>query len=155
VQERSADVSAHCRELEWPLANARERSIDIAEESFGETSSFVLVPPRGILEIGLGERPNDEPAHHAMSATAVELLPKASLYDLPAVTGVRIGFEIPLALVGCRGANLELESSEESSCIGATMVGALPTCTHPTFRLAKALEIARKSLRLKRWRLGL
>ncbi len=39
---------------------ARERSIDVAEEPFRETGSFVVVPPRGILEIGLGEWPNDE-----------------------------------------------------------------------------------------------
>jgi hypothetical protein len=45
-------------------ADARERAIDIVDESFGETCSFVLVPPRGILEIGLGEWPNDEPTHH-------------------------------------------------------------------------------------------
>ena len=47
-------------------ADARERAIDIAEESIGETGSFVLVPPRGILEIGLGEWPNDEPAGHSV-----------------------------------------------------------------------------------------
>jgi hypothetical protein len=32
----------------------------------GEIGSFVLVPPRGILEIGLGEWPNDEPAGHSV-----------------------------------------------------------------------------------------
>jgi hypothetical protein len=47
------------------FADARERAIDIAEESFGEICSLVLVPPRGILEIGLGEWPNDEPAGHS------------------------------------------------------------------------------------------
>jgi hypothetical protein len=52
--------------LECPFADASECSIDIAEESFGETGSFVFVPPRGILEIGLGERPNDEPAGHSI-----------------------------------------------------------------------------------------
>ena len=66
MQKRSANITTHCGELEWPLANARERSIDIAEEPFGETGSFVLVPPRGILEIGLGEWPNDEPAGHSV-----------------------------------------------------------------------------------------
>ena len=60
------DFTAQCRELEWPLANARERSIDISEESFYETSSFVLVPLRSIFEIGLGEWPNDEPAGHSV-----------------------------------------------------------------------------------------
>lgn len=68
------DITANFGELEWPLANARERSIDIAEESFGETGSFVLVPPRGVLEIGLGEWPNDEPARHFRSVAVVELL---------------------------------------------------------------------------------
>jgi hypothetical protein len=52
--------------LKWPFTDARERSIDIAEESFRETGSFGLVPPRGIFEIGLGERPNDEPAGHSI-----------------------------------------------------------------------------------------
>lgn len=67
MQQGSADITAHCGELEWPLANPRERSIHIAEESFGETGSFVLVPPCSIHEIGLGERPNDEPAGYSVS----------------------------------------------------------------------------------------
>jgi hypothetical protein len=66
VQQRSVDITAHCGELEWALANARERSIDIAEESFGEAGSFVLVPLRSIREIGLGKWPNDEPAGHSV-----------------------------------------------------------------------------------------
>jgi hypothetical protein len=66
VQQRSTDVAGNRGELEWPFPNARERSIDIVEESFGETGSFVLVPPRGILEIGLGEWPNDEAAGHSV-----------------------------------------------------------------------------------------
>jgi hypothetical protein len=66
VQQRSAEITGHCRELEWALANAGERTIDITEESLGETGSFVLVPPRGILEIGLGEWPNDEPVGHSV-----------------------------------------------------------------------------------------
>jgi hypothetical protein len=74
MQQRSVDITAHCGELEWPLADARERSIDIAEESFGETGLFVLVPPRGVVEIGLGEWPNDEPARHFRSVAVVELL---------------------------------------------------------------------------------
>jgi hypothetical protein len=53
-------------ELEWPLADARERSVHIAEEPVGEPRSLVLVPPRGILEIGLSEWPNDEPAAHSI-----------------------------------------------------------------------------------------
>ena len=64
MQQRSSDITAHRGELEWPLSNAVERSIDLAEESFGETGSFVLVPSRGFVEIGLSERPNDEPASH-------------------------------------------------------------------------------------------
>jgi hypothetical protein len=99
VKQRSADVAAHCGELEWQLANARERSTDIAQESLGETGSFVLVPPRGIVEIGLGEWPNDEPGGSFRSVAAVELLPEAFLHNLPAVTGGRIGFEVLQALV--------------------------------------------------------
>jgi hypothetical protein len=78
VQQRSANITAHCGELEWPLANARERSIDIAEESSGETGSFVLVPTRGILEIGLGERPNDEPAGHSIQLRLSNFLRRRS-----------------------------------------------------------------------------
>ena len=44
----------------------RERDIDILDESLGEPGSLVVVPPCGILEIGLGEWPNDEPAGHAI-----------------------------------------------------------------------------------------
>jgi hypothetical protein len=66
VQQRSTNVAGHRGELEWSFADVRERTIDIAEESFGETCSLVLVPPRGILEIGLGEWPNDEPAGHSV-----------------------------------------------------------------------------------------
>ena len=66
VQQRSTNVAGHRGELEWSFADARERAIDIAEESFGEIGSFVLVLPRGILEIGLGEWPNDEPAGHSV-----------------------------------------------------------------------------------------
>jgi hypothetical protein len=65
VQQRSAHIADHRGKLEWPLADAREGAIDVAEESLCETGSFVLVPPRGILEIGLGEWPNDEPAGHS------------------------------------------------------------------------------------------
>jgi hypothetical protein len=42
-------------ELEWLLADARERPVDIAEEPVVKPGSFVLVPSRGILEIGLGD----------------------------------------------------------------------------------------------------
>ena len=66
MQQRSTNVAGHRGELEWSFADARERAIDILEESFGETCSFVLVPPRGILEIGLGEWPNDEPANDSV-----------------------------------------------------------------------------------------
>jgi hypothetical protein len=47
--------------LEWPLADARTfGSTSLKKRS--ESGPLVLVPPRGILEIGLVERPNDEPA---------------------------------------------------------------------------------------------
>jgi hypothetical protein len=64
VQHRSSDITAHRGELERPLSNAVERSIDLGEESLGETGSFVFVPSRRFVEIGLSERPNDEPAGH-------------------------------------------------------------------------------------------
>ena len=51
--------------LEWPFADARERSIYVTE-SFDETGSFVLVRPRGILGVGLGERPNEKPPGHSI-----------------------------------------------------------------------------------------
>jgi hypothetical protein len=51
VQQCSAEVARDCRELEGPLADARERLIDIFEKSLGEPGSLVLIPPRGILEI--------------------------------------------------------------------------------------------------------
>ena len=66
MQQRSANIAGHRGELEWPLADARERPIDITEKSIGEPGSLVLVPPRGILEIGLSEWPNDEPAGHSV-----------------------------------------------------------------------------------------
>jgi hypothetical protein len=66
VQQCSANFARHGGELEWPLADARERSVNIAEEPLGEPGSLVLVPPRGILEIGLSEWPNDEPAAHSI-----------------------------------------------------------------------------------------
>ena len=66
VQQCSANFARHGGELEWPLADARERSIDIAQEPFVEPGSLVLVPPRGIFEIGLSEWPNDEPAAHSI-----------------------------------------------------------------------------------------
>jgi hypothetical protein len=66
VQECSANFVRHVGELEWPLADARERSVDIAEEPLGEPGSLVLVPSRGIFEIGLSEWPNDEPAAYSI-----------------------------------------------------------------------------------------
>ena len=74
VQQCSANFARHGGELKWPPADTRERSVDIAEEALGEPGSLVLVPPRGILEIGLGERPNDEPAGHSRLVTVIELL---------------------------------------------------------------------------------
>ena len=89
MQQCSANLARHGGELKWPLPDTRERSVDVAEEAPGEPGSLVLVPPRGILEIGLGERPNDEPAGHSRLAVVVELLAKAFLDDVPFVAGVR------------------------------------------------------------------
>ena len=95
MQQRPTNVTGHLGELEWSFADARERAIDIAEEPCGETGLFVLVPPPGILEIGLNEWPNDELAGHSRSqAAAVELFAEALLNNLPALTGGRIGFEV-------------------------------------------------------------
>ncbi|PYR73408.1 MAG: hypothetical protein DMF86_20655 [Acidobacteria bacterium] len=66
MQQRSADFAGHGGELEWSLADAGECLIDVGEEPFGKPSSLVAVPARGILEIGLGERPNDEPPSHSV-----------------------------------------------------------------------------------------
>lgn len=66
VQHCSADFAGHGGKLDGPLADACERSIDIAEEALGESGSIILVPPRGMREIGLGEWPNDEPAAHSI-----------------------------------------------------------------------------------------
>jgi hypothetical protein len=99
VQQRSANFARHGGKLEWSLADARERSVDIAEEPLGEPGSLVLVPPPGILEIGLSEWPNDEPAAHSISVAAVELLAEPFLNNIPAVAGTGIGFEIFDALV--------------------------------------------------------
>ena len=60
VQQRSTNIAGYRRELEWSLANARQRSIDIAQEPLAEPGSLVVVPPRSILQIGLSERPNDK-----------------------------------------------------------------------------------------------
>ena len=66
VQQCSPNFARHSRELEWLVADARECLIDITEEPLGEPGSLVLVSPRGMLEIGLGEWPNDEPAGHSV-----------------------------------------------------------------------------------------
>lgn len=55
VQQRSPYVAGHDGKLQGPLADAGQCLIDIAEESFRETGSFVLVPLRSVLEIGLGK----------------------------------------------------------------------------------------------------
>jgi hypothetical protein len=99
VQQCSANFARHGGELVWLLAYARKRSVDIAEEAFGEPGPLIVVPPRGILEIGLGERPNDEPADHSQLALAAELLAKTFLDDVPVVAGVRIDVELLHALV--------------------------------------------------------
>ena len=64
VKQRSPNIPSHSRELEWPLADATKRTIDIAEKPARETGLLFLVPSRGIVEVGLGERPNDEAAGH-------------------------------------------------------------------------------------------
>jgi hypothetical protein len=66
VQERSSDIAGHCGELERTLADAFQGPIDITEEPSGKPWALLLVPPRGVLEIGLGERPNDDPAGHSI-----------------------------------------------------------------------------------------
>jgi hypothetical protein len=66
VQQRAAYIPGDQRELKWALGDPRERSIDITEESRRKPGALRLVPARGILEIGLGEWPNDEPAAHAI-----------------------------------------------------------------------------------------
>jgi hypothetical protein len=65
VQQRSTNIITYRGELEWPFANAVEGSTDVGKKPFGKASPLVFVPSCGILEIGLGERPNDEPARHA------------------------------------------------------------------------------------------
>jgi hypothetical protein len=45
--------------------NAVEGSTDVGKKSLREASPLVFVPSRGILEIGLDERPDDEPAWHS------------------------------------------------------------------------------------------
>lgn len=47
VQQRSANFAGHYEELKWPLADARERPIDIAEKPLGEYRSLLVVPRRG------------------------------------------------------------------------------------------------------------
>ena len=54
--------------------DARKRPINIAEKARCKPGSLVLVPPRGILEIGLGKWPNDEPACQGRLVAAVQLL---------------------------------------------------------------------------------
>jgi hypothetical protein len=66
VQQRSAHIAGHHGELKRPLAQPHERPIDIFEKPLGEPWSLLVVLLRGILEIGLGERPNDEPAGHSI-----------------------------------------------------------------------------------------
>jgi hypothetical protein len=65
VQQRTTHILTYHGELEWPFANTVEGSSDVGKKPFGEASSLVFVPSRGILEIGLGKRPNDEPARHS------------------------------------------------------------------------------------------
>ena len=99
LEQSSPNFAGYAGELERPFAYARECLIDIAEEPLVKPGALVLVPTRGILEIGLGERPNGEPAGHSCLAVVVELLPEAFLDDVPVVAGVRIDVELPYALV--------------------------------------------------------
>lgn len=78
VQQCSPNLARHGGELEWPLADAREGSVDIAEKPLGEPGLFALVPPRGILEIGFSEWPNDEPAAHSIQWVLSNLLRRRS-----------------------------------------------------------------------------
>ena len=60
--------------IEWALGDPREHPIDFTEGPLGKADALRLVPGRGILEIGLGEWPNDEPARHFRSVAVVEFL---------------------------------------------------------------------------------
>jgi hypothetical protein len=62
---RSANVVGYRGELEGAFADTREGLVDIIEEPIGKPDALLFVPSRGILEIGLGEWPNDEPAWHS------------------------------------------------------------------------------------------
>lgn len=66
VEQGAADVMGDQRESEWALGDSRERSIDVAEEPRCKAGALRLVPARGIVEVGLGKRPNDEPAGHSV-----------------------------------------------------------------------------------------
>ena len=66
MQQRAAYIPGDQRELKWALGDPRERSIDITEELRGKPGAVRLVSARGILEIGLGKWPNDEPAGHSI-----------------------------------------------------------------------------------------
>ena len=66
MQQRSADFTGHRGELEGPFADPRECQIHVTDEPLAKSGSFRFVPPRRILEIGLGKWFD--------SATAIELL---------------------------------------------------------------------------------
>ena len=66
VKQCSSDIAGHCWELERALSDAFQCPIDIIEKPARKPRSLLLVPARGVLEIGLGERPNDEPARHSI-----------------------------------------------------------------------------------------
>src|SRR5687768_2713389 len=78
VKQCSSDIAGHCGELEWPLADAYKRAIDVSEKPVGEPRALGLVPPRSILEIGLGEWPNDEAAGHAVQRLPSNFLRRRS-----------------------------------------------------------------------------
>ena len=67
------------------------------EKPLGEPRSLLLVPPRGILEIGLGKRPNDNRRDIRFS-DGYRSSCEAFVNSLPAVTSIRVGFEVLQAL---------------------------------------------------------
>jgi hypothetical protein len=98
VQQRATYITGGQRELKWALRQPREHPIDITEEPLGEPSALRLVQ-RGILEIGLGKWPNDEPADHCDLLPAVDLLAQTFLNSLPGVTRIWVRFQISQAFV--------------------------------------------------------
>ena len=99
VKQCSSDIAGHCGELEWPLTDAYKRPIDITKKPIGEPGLLLVVPTRGVFEIGLGERPNDVTGGAFDSVTSIGLLAEAFLNSFPAVTSIWVGFEVLQAVV--------------------------------------------------------